>query len=430
MITETLAPAPPRGARALLESPRIRWAIYGLGLFVVLSIVEEVARPSTDDFMSSGTASATLRFAVPILLAGLGGIWAERSGVVNIGLEGMMILGTWFGAWGAWQFGPWWGVLLGILAGAGGGLLHAIATVSFGVNHIVSGVAINILAPGLTRYLSVETFTPGSGGGATQSPAVRSVSSFTVPVLSGGKIFGWESPSFFGWLEGKDWFLVSEAGGVLRGVTADVSWLVGIAGLLVVASVFVLWHTRFGLRVRSVGEYPQAAETLGVDVYRMKYIAVIVSGAFAGLGGAFLSIEAAGIYRQGQTQGRGFIGLASVIFGNWRPVGAALGALLFGFTDALQLRDERAVHALLLFAALLIGFATVRALSKRAWVTVSILAPTAALFAIWYTMSDEVPNELPQVTPHITTLLVLMFATTHLRPPAADGQVYRKGEVT
>jgi simple sugar transport system permease protein len=433
VITDTISPRPVSASKAsttLLGNPRLRWAIYGLGTFVVLSIVEELARPSTNDLMSSGTASATLRFAVPILLAGLGGIWAERAGVVNIGLEGMMILGTWFGAWGAWQYGPWWGVLFGILAGAAGGLLHAVATVTFGVDHIISGVAINILAPGLTRYLSVETFTSGTGGGATQSPAVKSVSRFTVPVLSGGEIFGWKSPSFFGWLERKDWFLLSEAGGVLRGITADVSWLVGVAGVLVVVSAFVLWRTRFGLRVRSVGEYPQAAETLGVDVYKMKYIAVVISGAFAGLGGAFLSIEAAGIYRQGQTQGRGYIGLACVIFGNWRPVGAALGALLFGFTDALQLRDERAVHALLLFAAILIGLACIRAVIMRTWVTAAILAPIAAMFAIWYAASDSVPNELPQVTPHVTTLLVLCFATTHLRPPAADGQVYRKGEVT
>jgi ABC-type uncharacterized transport system permease subunit len=431
MITDTL-PAPPatKPRWAPLENPRLRWLVYGVGLFVVLAIVEEVARPATDDIMSSGTSSATLRFAVPILLAGLGGIWAERAGVVNIGLEGMMILGTWFGAWGAWQYGPWWGVLFGLLAGAAGGLLHSIATVTFGVNHIVSGVAINILAPGLTRYLSVETYTEGSGGGATQSPAVQSVSHFTVPVLSGGEIFGWESPSFFGWLEGRDWFLVSELGGVLLGVTADVSWLVGLTGGLVLLSVVVLWHTRFGLRVRSVGEYPQAAETLGVNVYKMKYVAVMISGALAGLGGAFLAIESAGIYRQGQTQGRGFIGLASVIFGNWQPVGAALGALLFGFTDALQLRDEKAVHALLLFAAVLLGVACLRAITIQAYRTALIIAPVALLFAIWYTTSDTVPNELPQVTPHIATLLVLMFATTRLRPPAADGQIYRKGQVT
>ncbi|HEX7096076.1 MAG TPA: ABC transporter permease [Acidimicrobiales bacterium] len=429
MITETITPVPlTEGRRPLLANPRLRWLVYGIGTFLVLVLVEELARPQTDDIMSSGTAGSTLRFAVPILLAGLGGIWAERSGVINIGLEGMMILGTWFGAWGAWEFGPWWGVLLGLLAGAGGGLLHAIATVTFGVDHIVSGVAINILAPGLTRYLSVETYTAGTGGGATQSPSVSSVSHFSLPVLSGGDLFGWHSPNFFGWLEERDWFFLSELGGVLHGLTSGVSWLTALTGVLVIGSVIVLWRTRFGLRVRSVGEYPEAAETLGVNVYRMKYIAVVVSGALAGLGGAFLAIEAAGIYRQGQTQGRGYIGLATVIFGNWRPIGAALGSLLFGFTDALQLRDERAVHALLLFAAILITFALARSLYLRTFRTAVLLAPLAALFAIWYAASETVPNELPQVTPHVTTLLVLMFATTRLRPPAADGARYRRGQ--
>ena len=139
------------------------------GVVVLLSGVRWIT--SAPDLTSSGTYGAALRLAVPILLAALGGLYAERTGVANIGLEGMMILGTWFGAWGGVEFGAWWGVVLGILGGTAGALVHAVATVSFGVNQIVSGVAINILAAGVARFLSVVAFT-GQGGGATQSPQV------------------------------------------------------------------------------------------------------------------------------------------------------------------------------------------------------------------------------------------------------------------
>ena len=157
-----------RELRSLGNSVVLRWTVAALGLVLVLSVTQELARPETTDLISAGTAEATLRRAVPILLAGLGGIWAERAGVVNIGLEGMMILGGWFGAWGALEFGPWWGIVIGIAGGAAGGLLHAVATVGFGVDHIISGVAINILAPALARFLSREVFAQRPGGGITQ----------------------------------------------------------------------------------------------------------------------------------------------------------------------------------------------------------------------------------------------------------------------
>ena len=151
-----------------------------------LSVVRVLT--GADDLTSSGTVGAALRLAVPILLAGLGGLWSERAGVVNIGLEGMMILGTWFGAWGGWQFGPWWGVVLG--DGRRGGRRPACTPsprVTFGVDQIVSGVAINILAAGLTRFLAVDPVHGSPGGGATQSPQVTgSLPSFTLPFVSGG----------------------------------------------------------------------------------------------------------------------------------------------------------------------------------------------------------------------------------------------------
>ena len=179
------------------DSVVLRWMLAALGLVLALSVTQELARPETTDLISAGTAESTLRRAVPILLAGLGGIWAERAGVVNIGLEGMMILGTWFGAWGALEFGPWWGMAIGAAGGAAGGLLHAVATVGFGVDHIISGVAINILAPALTRFLSREVFADRPGGGITQSPRVESVSAVDLPFVSGGDLFGWTTPDLF-----------------------------------------------------------------------------------------------------------------------------------------------------------------------------------------------------------------------------------------
>jgi simple sugar transport system permease protein len=261
---ETLAPATARSPM----TPRVVF-IYGAIAITLLSIVREISGAS--DLTSSGTFSAALRLAVPIGLAGLGAIYSERAGVVNIGLEGMMILGTWFGAWAGWLWGAWWGVLAGVIGGALGGLLHALATVTFGVDHVVSGVAINILAAGVARFLSVVAYTGSSGGGATQSPQIKGkIGALNIPFLAGGDLFGWRSPNAFGWLEKRRWFLISDLAGFLRGATGNLSWLTVIAILLVPISVWVLWRTAFGLRLRSVGEHPQAAESLGVAVYAMK----------------------------------------------------------------------------------------------------------------------------------------------------------------
>ena len=432
-MTAPTAPRPSLGLvevrEATLGWPRwFRWTVVGMLVVLLLSAVQTLADPSTNDLTSGGTWSTALRFAVPIMLAGLGGIFAERAGVINIGLEGMMILGTWFGAYGSLEFGPWWGVVFGIGGGALGGLLHAVATVTFGVDHIISGVAINIVAPGVTRFLSEEVFE-SRGGGATQSPPVSGVGRFDVPFLSGGELGGWRTPDPLARIERwHDWWFVDDLAGVLNGFTSSVSWLTLIAFLLVPASVFVLWRTRFGLRLRSAGEHPVAADSLGVPVYAMKYWAVIISGALAGLGGVFLAIEQATIYRQGQTQGRGFIGLATVIFGNWRPVGAAFGSLLFGFADALQLRDADAIHALLLLGAIGLAVAGVRAGVRRRGQASGLFLLGAAGLAVWYLISETVPQELPPVAPHIITLFVLVFATARLRPPAADGMRYRRGQ--
>jgi simple sugar transport system permease protein len=410
-----LAPAAPK--RALrLSRPMIYLAI---AVFLVLfSLVRVIT--DADDLTSSGQVGAALGLAVPIGMAGLGGLWAERAGVVNIGLEGMMILGTWGAGWAGYQWGGWAGVLAAVAFGALGGLLHALATVTFGVDHIVSGVAINILALGLTQYLAAVAFEGVAGGGPTQSPPISPrVGTVTVPWLADA----------MGDIEQKGWFLVSDIAGIVRGLTYQVSLLTVLAVALVPISYFLLWRTSFGLRLRSCGESPYAAESLGVNVYRMKYAAVIASGAFAGLGGGFLAVVAAGIYREGQTGGRGYIGLAAMIFGNWRPGGLAAGAGLFGYTDALQLRGGgEAVHALLLLVVLLLAGVAVLWFVRGRWQAGLISVVVALLVLGWYLSTDTVPGELTTVTPHVTTLLVLALASQRLRMPAADGLIYRRGE--
>ena len=393
--------------------------------FGALAVIADAT--GSESLTSSGTFGAALRLSLPIGLAGLGGLWAERAGVVNIGLEGMLILGTWFGAYGGVEYGPWWGLALGVAGGALGGLLHAIATVWFGVDHIVSGVAINLLGGGVARYLNTVVFDGRSG--ATQSPHIQGhVGQLDAPFLSGGDLFGWRTPDVLGWIEGRSWFVASDVAGALGGLTRGVSVLVALGLVLFPASWWILWRTPFGLRLRSVGEDPVAAESLGVDVYRLKTIAVTISGALAGFGGAILVLVFAGIYREGQTGGRGFIGLAAMIFGNWRPGGLLMGAGLFGYTDALQLRDEQAIHALLLFVSLLL--VAVGALSlwrSRSIGGVLTIVAAGAVFA-WWALTDEFPTQFVGFTPHLTTLLVLAFASQRLRPPAADGLVYRRGQ--
>ena len=192
-------------------------------------------------------------------------------------------------------------------------------------------------------------------------------------------------------------------------------------------SYVVLWRTAFGLRLRSCGENPVAADSLGVPVYRLKYIAVIISGGLAGLGGVFL-VDFADIYREGQTGGRGFIGLAALIFGNWRPGGLAMGAALFGYSDALLLRAQSAIIALfLLLAILLFGVAIFQAV-RRKFARAGLAAGFGALSLVLFLVIDELDRGLVSFTPHLTTLLVLSLASQRLRMPKANGAVYRRGE--
>ena len=426
MSTATTTPAispPSRGPLTELflgggTARRVTWILVGLMLLV--SVVRIISGEQA--LTSSSTFATALLLAVPIGLAGLGGLFAERAGVVNIGLEGMMVLGTWGAGYAGFQWGWAAAIIGGVVFGAAGGLLHAVATVTFGVDHVVSGVAINILAEGIVRFLSELVYVGSDlGGGATQSPALSSRPPiFSLPVLSDG-------PDLLGDLEGTGWFLVSDVAGLLRGMTSGVGVLTLIAILLVPISYVVLWRTAFGLRLRSCGENPAAADSLGVPVYRMKYIAVVISGGLAGLGGVAL-VFVANAFREGQVGGRGFIGLAALIFGNWRPGGLAAGAGLFGFADGLQLRSRTAVVALLLLLAILLLVVAILQTARGRYLQAVLAAGFAALSLVGFLTIDELPTGIVSFTPHLTTLLVLSLASQRLRMPKADGLVYRRGE--
>jgi simple sugar transport system permease protein len=376
---------------------------------------------------SIGTASAALLLSVPIMLAALGGLFSERAGVVNIGLEGMMIMGAWAGGFIGSKYGPWYGLLAAIIFGAVGALVHAIATVTFGVDHVVSGVAINIIAAGLVRYLSTLMYKGGSWPGPSQSPTIDQIPVNGLPVLSGGRFFGWQSPDVLTWISEKNWFFISDVSSVLRGLTGDLSYVTIVAVAFVPLAYFILWKTAFGLRLRSAGEAPTAAESLGVNVYAMKYAGVVISGGLAGLGGGFLAIVAASNYQENQVAGRGYVGLAALIFGNYRPGGLLAGAGLFGFADALQLRDSTAIHALLILIALILVFVAYRNFKKGKNISAGLSLAFAAGSLWFYFAVDELPGQLVTMTPYIATLLVMALASQRLRMPAADGIPYRRG---
>jgi len=405
----------PHAYRAPRKLTPVAWlGVVAAGIAVV-SLVRIVTGANNLD--SSGAIQAAITAAVPIALAGLSGLWSERAGVVNIGIEGMMVLGTFGAGYAGYQWGPWAGVFFGIVCGLLGGLLHGLVTITVGVDHIISGVAINILAPGLALYLSRLVFTDAPGGGQRQSPPVPDVGRITLPWLS----------DWLGEIEAKGWFFISDVASILRGFCTNLSLLSVLAAVLIALSGWLLWRTRLGLRLRSVGEAPYAAESLGVNVYWYKYIAVMISGGLAGLAGAFLVVGLK--YQDGQTGGRGFIGLAAMIFGNWRPGGMAMGAGLFGYTDGVQQYDSSgsAMHAFLLLVT--IALLVVALLQYRSGhpVVAYVALGIAALCLWWFLSTDELPQQLIKAAPYAITLLVMALASQNLRMPKADGLIYRKG---
>jgi simple sugar transport system permease protein len=485
MTAATLA-APPRSRSRGLRIPGPLWLWASLATVLAMSLTRSIT--DNNDLTSSGTMSVAIRTAAPIAMAGLGGLYAERSGTVNIGLEGMMILGTVVGGWWGWEHGPWAALLGGVVGGLFGGLLLALVTTTFGVNHIVAGFAINILAPGIARFMSTTLFVGEQGGSLTNSPGVTGdLGTFTMPFLAGGELFGRSTPDALERIDSWNWFAVSDVAGVFKGLVAGVRYDVLVGVGLFAASVFLLWHTRFGLRLRSAGERPSAADSLGVRVHLYRYIGASISGALAGLGGAMLVI-AAGRYSQGQTVGKGFLGLATLVVGNWRPVGVGIGAMIFGFFDGITLRlsPDDLVLALLLAAAMLLLAGTAYALiTKGATARKLVVACGAALgavvvlraffyelggsvwlFLLWllagvalavaamlagvrigataasvmamagvaalfvYLRLDAIPDEFVPMLPYVVTLVVVSSRGQALRPPAAAGEPWFKGQQT
>jgi ABC-type uncharacterized transport system permease subunit len=409
-------------ARLQASPAWLRWALYAAAGVFLLTVVQSIS--DTDRLTQAATSREMLRWAVPIFLAGLGGLFSERAGIVNIGLEGMLILGMWFGAWGSIEYGAWWGLVIGMGGGAIGGLLHAVATVTFGVDHIISGVAINILAPATTRYLSAEVW-----GSPTTSPRTSAVGDWDAPFLAGGSIFGWESPDLLLTISNWDWWYISDVAQMSRGLLRGTSWVAVIAVLLVPITAWLIWRTRFGLRLRICGENPYAGEVQGINIMRYKYGAVIISGSLAGLGGAFISTELSGLFQGGNSAGRGFIGLAALIFGNWRPGGVLMGALLFGYVFGLDLKDldGTASHAMLLVNTIVLAGVAIWAIRRRAKVD-AILAGVLSIGAFsWWLAADTVPDWWSNILPFVLVLLVLIFFSQRLRMPTYLGQSYRKG---
>jgi general nucleoside transport system permease protein len=400
-------------AKILFKSPA-RITLLIAGVFFILALVESLT--GATDISSPGTSGATLRFAIPLLMAGLGGLWAERAGVINIGLEGMMIVGTWTAAWFGYLHGPLVGFLAAAIFGLASGFFHAILTVKIGIDQAVSGLAINLIAAGGARYLS-GVFFPPVGGDRTVSPPVDSFPTFTIPVIA----------PILESIDAQNIFFISNLAGILHGLTKDVS-LVTIALLLLVPlTSWILWRSKFGLRMRFSGENPMAAESLGINVYHIRYIAVSVSGMLASLGGAYLALVASSVYREGQTAGRGFIGLATVIFGNWKPSGVFAGSILFGFTDALRVRQSESVMSLIMVAGIVALVLSIFYSINRRWKP-GVISGSLALVAWWiHQRVDVIPQEFVTVFPNFATLIVLTFLAQRLTPPAMAGMPYRRG---
>ena len=237
--------------------------------------------------------------------------------------------------------------------------------------------------------------TAGTGGGISKSPQQKHpIPRFNVPFLAGGKIGGWHSPDALGWLERHHWFFVGDLAGIVRGLLYQVSWASVVALLLVPISAWAMWRTRFGLRVRSSGEDPAAAETLGVRVAPLRFAALAISGAFAGLSGGFLAIVSANYYQQGQTASRGYIGLATTIFGNWRPGGILGGATLFGFAEALNLVGPSSLPKLFLFGAFMCALVVVGKLVQRKAVPAINGLVAGVVLLVGYLTIDKVPEPL------------------------------------
>jgi len=336
------------------DEKRLGWGAVTAGVLggVGAVVATESGEGNLEDvFVWSALIAAMLRFATPLVFGALGGIICERSGVINIGLEGMMLMGAFFGIFGADLTGSWVsGALIGMAAGGALAVVHAVFSIQFRADQVVSGFAMNLLALGITGYVFIAHY----GDQGTPDDISR------VPVVT---LPGIEDIAFVGDAIGR------------------ASLLTWVALVLVPLLALFLFRTPRGLRLRSVGEKPRAADSVGIPVMRTRYLAVTASGVLAALGGVYLSIAFLGSFSQNLTAGRGYIALAAVIFGAWRPGGALAAALLFGFSSALAQR--------------------LPAFSES----------TAVLF---------------QALPYVLTLIVVAGLIGRTRPPAAIGVPYVK----
>jgi general nucleoside transport system permease protein len=343
--------AVPRGEKKL--------GYYAIALGVLGTIgaiwLQTKDQETLNSVLTAGVLAATLRFATPLAFAAIGGIFSERSGVVNIGLEGMMLTGAFFGIWGAIWSGTWVvGLLMAMLFGGLLALVHAVFSIHLRADQIVSGFAVNFLALGLTGYLYTSIYPDGIRSGVSTVPNVELDFLSSIP-----------------WI-----------GDFLEGVFGHLNLLVWVMFAVVILAYIVLFKTPIGLRIRSVGEHPKAADTVGISVYGVRYAAVVTSGILAALGGAFLSIGFVGSFAENMTSGRGYIALAAVIFGKWRPGWAFAACLLFGF-----------------------GFALAIPLQREA----------------------DISENLISTLPYLLTLVALVGLIGRSIPPAAIGRPYIKG---
>lgn len=301
--------------------------------------------------------ASALRLATPLIFASLGGVFSERSGVVNIALEGIMIMGAFFAIL-AMQFvsSPWIAVIAAMVIGIVTSLLLGVLAINLKANQVVAGVAINLLAGSLTAFL-LEMVWHRSG----QTDPVENALT--------------QNPEGLKFLEN-----IPVIGNLFAGLTP----FVYLAIILTAVSFYVLYKTPFGLRIRAVGEHPKAADTVGINVYRVRYICVMLSGALAGLAGASLSLGTVNMFREGMVSGKGFIALAAMIFGKWHPVGAFFACLFFGFAEAIQIQ-------------------------------------AASLGLDW------IPSEFLQMLPYLATILALAGIVGRAVAPAASGEPYEKG---
>jgi simple sugar transport system permease protein len=319
-----------------------------------------------DQLFTASLLFSTLRLATPLVLAALGGLYSERSGVINIALEGLMLAGAFTAAAVTFYAGsPWVGVAAAMIAGVLVSLVLAVAAIRFKADQVVTGTGINILFLGLPAVLSGALFL--SSGSTPQVPREH-----LLPVLSQlapGLLPAWR-------------------------IFTDVSLMTVLALAVVLATHYVLYRTPFGLRLRAVGENPEAADAAGVAVNQLRYAGVLLSGALAGLGGAYLSIGQSSLFTRNMTAGRGFIALAALIFGKWRPVPTMLACLLFGFAEALTIQMQ--------------GVAKLPS------------------FLVGALGSEEVPVPFVQMLPYVLTIVVLAGFIGHSRAPRALGRAYGK----